>query len=118
MSKPEKHIIYWILPSLFVGVCMCIYFFDILGMSYLIAPEYNREFGVVENTQLLVILAIIILSFKKLIIAKTKSIKLVFALIFISSVFIFLEEIDYGLHYYDLFLGKSKEQLKIESWNN
>ncbi len=101
-----------------VGLCMCIYFFDILGMSYLIAPEYNREFGIIENIQLLIILAIILVSYKNSTKAKIKSIRLIFILILISSIFIFLEEIDYGIHYYDYLTGKSKEQLKIESLDN
>ena len=114
MNNLKEHIIHWISPSFVVGICMYIYFFDTLGMSHLIAPEYNREFGLIENIQLLIILAIIFVSFKKLTKAKTKSIKLVFALILVGSILIFLEEIDYGLHYYDYFIGKSNEQISIE----
>ena len=117
MNNLKEHIVHWISPSFVVGTCMYIYFFDTLGMSHLIAPEYNREFGLIENIQLLIILAIIFVSCKKLTKAKTKSIKLVFALILVGSIFIFLEEIDYGLHYYDYFIGKSNEQISIESLN-
>jgi hypothetical protein len=117
MGKFEKHFIYWILPSMIVGVCMCVYFFDILGMSYLIAPEYNREFGILENIQLFIIFAIIFLSFKNFRKAATTLSRLIFIVIFLGTIFICLEEIDYGLHYYEYLMGLSTDQLKMQSWN-
>lgn len=98
-----------------VGICMCIYFFDIFGLSFLIAPEYNREFGLIENIQLLILLAIMVLSYQQFRKANTSLLKSFFILMSIGSVFIFLEEIDYGLHYYDYFVGKTGEQLRIEA---
>ncbi len=118
MSKFRKHLIYWILPSIVVGLCMGIYFFDIFGMSYLIAPEFNREFGILENIQLLIIFAIILLSFNNSKKAKTKPIRFIFILILIGSIFIFLEEIDYGLNYYEYFSGTSNGPAQIASGSN
>jgi len=96
---------------------MCVYFFDILGLSYLIAPDYNREFGVLENIQLLIIAAVVIVSYKSMKKATTNWLRLFFILICFGSVLVLLEEIDYGLHYYDYLIGKSEEQIRIESWD-
>ena len=117
MTNSNKHFIYWILPSLVVLLCMLIYFFDIFGLSYIIAPEYNREFGVVENIQLIIIIAIIVIAIKSLLKAKVIWLKIAFVILLLGSVFIFLEEIDYGLHYYEYFMGKTAAELKAEVYN-
>ena len=113
----KNHFIYWILPTMVIGLFIYIYFFNPLGLSYLIAPEYNREFGLLENIQLIIIIAIIILSFKKISNSRINSVSLIFSITFFISVLVLLEEIDYGLHYYDYILGKSKQQIESESWN-
>ena len=62
-DKLKNHLLYWILPSVFLLVCMGIYFLDLLGLSFIMAPDLNREFGVIEHTQLLIIAGIAILAF-------------------------------------------------------
>ena len=37
--------------------------------------------------------------------------KFLFLLFFFASIILFLEELDYGIHYYDYFLGKSRNEL-------
>lgn len=117
-KKLKKHLVYWILPSLFVGLCMLIYFFDFLGLSFIIAPEYNREFGVIENTQLAIICAIGYTSYKSLVQVNSKSMKFAFAIFLLGSIFIFLEEIDYGLHFYDYLSGKTVEEINLDKSRN
>src|SRR5215213_6976198 len=105
----KNHLIYWILPSVVTLSCILFFFLDWFGLSELMAPEINREFGVVENLQLVILILIFICSIKGIRKRETKIEK--YGYLFVAAVtsFVFLEEIDYGLHYYDYFTGKSKE---------
>ena len=103
MSKSLKnHLIYWVLPSVFLIVCMCIYFLDLFGWSNQIAPDLNREFGLIENVQLLIIIGIAILAFSTFTKSTVKLERLFYFGVFLFSMVIFFEEIDYGIHYYEL----------------
>lgn len=97
----SRHLLYWILPSAITLACIFIFFFDIFGMSKAIAPEFNREFGVVENLQLILLLIISFIAYKGIRTSTNKNARRVFRVIFGISVFMFLEEVDYGLHYID-----------------
>jgi hypothetical protein len=116
--KLKKHIVYWILPSLVVTICMVIYFSNFLGLSFIIAPEINREYGVIENIQLLIILSMIVMSYRSYRIAKINLIKYVFIGFVLFSIFMFLEEIDYGAHLFDYFSGRSEQEALAESGSN
>jgi hypothetical protein len=105
-GKLVKHFIYWILPLLIVLVCILIYFYDLLGMAAFIAPDINREFGMVENLQLVLLILIFLTALKGWRIKQTKSEKYGYLFLAIAAVFVFFEEIDYGLHFYDYFTGR------------
>ncbi len=78
------------------------------------APDFNREFGIVENFQLAVILAIIYISLKAYKKSTAKLIRVTFLAVIIGSCLFFLEEIDYGLHIYDLVTGTPLDQIGQE----
>jgi hypothetical protein len=102
----KKHFIYWILPSSFTLACTLIYFYNLFGLEDFIAPKINREFGLIENVQLLLLILIFLRAIKGVRTREAKIEKYGFLLVAILTVFLFLEEIDYGLHYYDYFTGK------------
>lgn len=80
---------------------MAVYFLDPAGLSYIIAPELNREFGLLEHVQSLIIIAIVIIAFRK---SRNSAISLeryFFLGVSLFSCLIFLEELDYGIHYYE-----------------
>lgn len=99
MQRFKAHLIYWILPSVIILACIVFYFYDIFHWSAYIAPEFNREFGVVENLQLLIIILMAATALKGARLRIYQVEKNVFKIIFILSVTLFLEEIDYGIHY-------------------
>jgi hypothetical protein len=109
MEKFQKHIIYWILPSVIILTCIIFYFFDGFHLSQWIAPELNREFGVIENLQLVIIILITATALKGTRVRIDRLEKNAFKIIFILSVILFLEEIDYGIHYYEYFINKRME---------
>lgn len=104
------HLRYWIIPSTFLLVCMAIYFLDIFGMSGVISPPLNREFGLIENVQLLLILGIFILSIRSVRTSEVRIQRYFFVFVAFFSAFIFLEEIDYGIHYYEYFTSYTIEE--------
>ncbi|WP_017731451.1 hypothetical protein [Nafulsella turpanensis] len=109
----KKHIIYWIAPAVILILYILIYFFDWGGLSFAMAPEYNREFGVIENTQVLIIVGMLVVCLKgsKL---SDKLPKYFFLLGMPASLFILLEEVDYGLHIYDWYVGKTTAMINAE----
>jgi hypothetical protein len=108
MNKNFKtHLIYWIVPSAITLACILIFYFNWFGLSEFIAPSINREFGVIENIQNILLILIFITALKGFRTRNTKIEKYGYVLIMAATVFMFLEEIDYGLHYYDQLTGKS-----------
>ncbi len=102
-ERLRKHFWYWILPSVTILVMMLVYFLDLGGLSYVIAPNLNREFGLLEHVQLAIILAVIVVAFKKALSSDIRLEKVFYTGVALFSVFIFLEEMDYGIHYYEYF---------------
>jgi len=107
----KTHFIYWILPSVVTLSCILIFYLNLFGLSEIIAPEQNREFGIIENIQLLLLLMIFFLAVKGARLHKLKIEKYAYIVIAAATAFIFLEEIDYGLHYYDLVTGRNNDNL-------
>lgn len=105
----KKHLIYWILPSLITIICIFIYFFDIFGLSYLIANPINREFGIIEHLQLLLLMIIFVVATKGVRNNTNKKSRQCFRVVAAACVLLFFEEIDYGLHYRDYFTSYQSE---------
>lgn len=109
-NRLRTHFIYWILPTVVTLLCILIYFYDFFSASEIISPSFNREFGILENLQHLVILIIAIIGARSARSKKNKIEKYIFFFIAAASVFFFLEEIDYGLHYYDVITGREGDE--------
>ena len=88
-------------------------------MQFLISPPINREFGLLENLQLALILVMAITCFKG-VLRKTQWLeKIGFSLLTLFSVFVFLEEIDYGLHFYEYFYkGGVENKEMVRNFHN
>jgi uncharacterized membrane protein YozB (DUF420 family) len=82
---------------------MLLYFFNFLGLSSLIASEENRELGILEHLQLILILIIFVIAVRAIKTKDNKIEKYIFIFISAFTLFFFLEEIDYGLHYLEWF---------------
>ena len=98
----RTHFIYWILPTLVTLVCILIYFYDFFSASEIVSCAFDREFGILENLQLLVILITAFIAARGARLKKIKLEKYIFYSIAVAVlVFFFLEEIDYGLQFYE-----------------
>ncbi|MEM9023998.1 MAG: hypothetical protein AAGB22_09665 [Bacteroidota bacterium] len=98
----NQHLIYWVAPLLAIIVLVVTSDSNIPWLQRIIAPEINREFGLLENLQLLVLFFIMVLAWKGFRSRQQRLEKVGYGLLLLFSIVIFLEEMDYGLHYYEL----------------
>lgn len=102
---------------------MGMYFSGNVFLQNLVAPTIKnvplftaREFGVLEILQNLMLLCVGFYSFKCFIAATQYSVKLFALALILISVFVLLEEIDYGIHFVE-FLSGQYGSLDPATWN-
>jgi hypothetical protein len=98
-----RHLVYWIPPTLISCVLVLAYFSGSEPLRDLVASPLNREFGLLEHLQsalLLITAAGSVVGFRR---AGNGVEKAVCTLVIVGAVFILLEEVDFGLHHWDLF---------------
>ena len=118
-SQRESMYIYGILPFGVLLVMVGMYFSEIGWMQAVVAPKVNREFGLLETLQHLLLISIVLLAAR---IARHSTGRLecvVFTLVALGATVQFLEEIDYGLHYYEALTGiPASERAVIRNIHN
>ena len=101
------HIRYWILPLLVITLLIMMYFSGIRWAQELVCPSVNWELGIVENLQLVLLLMMFIVSVVAVKKKKLPIEKIAFILLAFFTLFVFLEEIDYGKHFSEYFKGNT-----------
>ena len=107
---------YWIFPYLLLIILMIFYFLGTHFLVEIVVPESNREYGLLENIQLVLILGIIILSLYVVFTNHALLQKLGFGLLGVMAIFIFLEEMDYGDHFIQYFTDGEKRSIIFEKY--
>lgn len=106
--KFPAHLKYWLLPLIILTPLIAFYFSNLQWTTDIIIPENNRELGIVENIQLLILLLIFVVLiagfFRKSIMIE----RICYLLLALFTVFVFLEEIDYGAHFMQYFKGHNE----------
>lgn len=110
MSRRE-HFWYWAFPIALLTLLMIFFFSGIPVLVEIVNPELNREWGLLENIQLVIVVIIFGVAAYAFAWKKPTLQKIGFALISIFAVFVFLEEIDYGAHLAQYLTGEKKSQL-------
>ena len=108
----HKHFYYWLLPSILTIVLALCNYSGIHLLQTIVSPPINREFGLLENLQNLVIILLIVLCFYTSYKRTHKLEKTVFFLGGLFFIIAFLEEIDYGLHFYEYYYNIQPEEKK------
>ena len=110
-------LIYLLIPGLLSLALILMYFSDVEWMQRLIVPNMPgaypdsiREFGIVENLQNLYLLTMIGMTAYAVRNRPAKWQRWAMTLALVFSIFIFLEEIDYGLHHYEFFAEISQPE--------
>src|SRR5688572_22389495 len=97
--KLREHLFYWILPVILCWIFALMYFAGPVWMQNFIAHPYNREFGLLENLENILLLFIIIFAFILFRRSQEQVLKFIWFIAVLGFGFLFLEEIDYGYHF-------------------
>lgn len=122
----RKVTIYFFAPLALVLPMVFMYFSGVELLQNIISPEFeglygnsNRELGLLESAQNIVLLVIIVLLVRGLLLHKTWWLRAGIFVALCGAVFIFLEETDYGLHYKEFFTGvTADEAAERRNWHN
>lgn len=109
----KDHLLYWGYPLIVSFILMMCYFQGPDWIQELAASSYNREFGLVENTQNILLLFTSYVAFRLFRIPHSRWLRIAYLLIFLTALFVFLEEIDYGHHYINYINDAGADQLRI-----
>ncbi len=119
-SNKKKFFIFIFIPLLLNILLVSFYFSGIDTLQQIISPNngfLTRESGLLEQLQNIYLLSIfsifLFLAFKR----HDKKEKIFFTLLSILFLFLFLEEIDYGMNLYEFFIGHSAN-FEIRNWHN
>ena len=101
----RKLLIYLIIPVLISLIFIGGYFSGNLRLRDLIAPVMNREYGLLENFQNLILIVVIIMAVFGIVRKRLLFEKIILGFILAGALFLFLEEIDYGRLHYNYLIG-------------
>ena len=112
----RQHLWYWAVPILVIALLMAFFFSGVPGLVKLVNPKMidlsaNKEWGLLENVQLLVIVGILWVTAYATMSVSPTLLRLGYGLLTLFAIVIFLEEIDYGYHFTEYFTGEGKSQL-------
>ena len=109
--KKERFWYLW-LPLMVMVPLICFYFSEVPWMVEIVCPDANREYGLLENLQALLLIVIIWVCIKAAIKKEWRLEKIAFGLLAAFGIFVFLEEINYGGHYLEYLTGDRHTFLK------
>ncbi|MGP1345764.1 MAG: hypothetical protein ACTS3F_03740 [Phycisphaerales bacterium] len=134
--KPNRTKIFWYftLPAAVSAALLAMYFSGVPLLENIIAAPHvtsvpwhdvpvgwhsRRELGLVENLQHLFILAVVILAARAAFTHSSRFVRATMALVALAALLLLLEELDYGLHYYDIITGRpGEEQPAVRNLHN
>jgi hypothetical protein len=125
LGKESPLVLFVIVPVVLNAVLIGLYFSGVHWMQQIVAPtieglKYSqwREFGLMEMIQNALLLSVILLFIHALFTKEGFLNKLFYATGAAVFVFLFLEEIDYGLHYYEYLSGELLDTELQRNWHN
>jgi hypothetical protein len=112
----QRHLFFWLIPSLYVLTMIILFFYGNDFWRMVLVPDFNRELGLLESSQHVVIIAVIILSILGYRRSATHIEKSIFAFAALFGTLLLLEEINYGQHYLGAVQGIRKSELG-DAWS-
>lgn len=98
-SALARQFFYWVLPTAVILTYVLMYFSGNPALQSLIAPAFNRELGLLESTQHLLLVALVVMTVRGWRGAEAPMEKLGYGLATALAIFQLLEELNYGYHY-------------------
>ena len=122
----NKLVLFVVIPVCLNLLVLGLYYSGYQFAQYLISPQIEwlhhrswREFGMLEQLQNIYLLTIVIL-FGVAVVNRQLLLERVFFLCgALVMLFLLLEEIDYGIHFYEYYIGHESDiQVKSRNWHN
>lgn len=110
---------YFVLPMLLSGTMLAMYFSGVRVLESIVSAPYleavagdsRREYGLLENLQHAMLLAVVVLAVRSVIRHRVLAVRVFMGFVAAFVTLMFLEEIDYGLHYYELLTGVPHDEI-------
>jgi hypothetical protein len=104
MSR-SQHFYYWVLPLIAGWTFTAMYFSGVAWMQELVAPTYDREFGLLENLDALLIVCTLFVLIRTAFLPMRPAFRVAVVLACLVTALMVLEEVDYGLHWIEWMKG-------------
>tara|TARA_B110000046_G_scaffold113818_1_gene121085 strand:- start:12327 stop:13031 length:705 start_codon:yes stop_codon:yes gene_type:complete len=115
----SSHFTYWQFPLIVSVLLVLMNYSGIQLFTELVSPNVNREFGLLENLQLLLIATTFVYIIKAIRLKDFWFEKLTYTVLSLFFLVLFLEEIDYGIHYYEYFIkGVEEDKSIVRNFHN
>jgi len=96
----KQHFVYWIFPTTVVSLLIAMYFSQQPTLMWIMAPEVNRELGLLESLQHLLLLIMAIVWARAAWKSQIGTERALYILIGAGTAFVLLEELNYFTHYW------------------
>ncbi len=118
-SWSRSFLVYVAVPFSLCGGLILMFFSGNPILQSFVAPHFNREFGALENLENILLIAMVVLAARAAFRKPSRVDKTAFMIITVLALVVFLEEIDYGLTYWEFLSGTLPEhQAQIRNIHN
>jgi hypothetical protein len=110
--------LYVIAPFVVTLTLIGMYYSGVSWLRALVSPDVNREFGLLENLQVILLLVLFSIPLRGLARTRDRRLRLTLFLLAGACLFMVLEEVDYGLHVVDLARGVTDPEEGVRNLHN
>ncbi len=118
LSRRHKAILYVLVPATVTIALMACYFSGVQVLQSLVSPAYNREFGLLESLQHLILLVLIVILVRGLRNRTSRLEQRVLGIALAGTILMLLEEVDYGLHLLDVMHDRRPDYEQMRNLHN
>ena len=104
-GRPWRLLAHVVAPAALMLAMIALFFSGVPAFAAMVAPPGNRELGLLEHLQLAALGTVIALAVRAARHEGSRPARRVWAVVAAGAAFVFLEETDYGLHYYELMVS-------------
>lgn len=117
-SPIRRLTLYVIVPLVVTLTLIALYFSGVPWLQAIVSPDVNRELGLLENLQVIVLLFLLSIPLRGLRMARDRRERAALLVLAAGCLFMLLEEMDYGLHLVDLARGDAAPRGGVRNLHN
>ena len=108
MRDRRRFLLYGVIPLALGLLFVALYFSGVTALQELVSPAEDREFGLIENVQNLILLSGALLCWRAMRREANSAWRMLWGLGVVACVVFFMEEIDWGDHYWSALTGAQR----------